>query len=165
MKIVGVLLLSSIPVFWGIGQNIYLNRRTTLLSDIMQIIMTTKEMIRFSKIEIDKLFSFLLSQSGFSRDSKFLIDKVMKKRDYKDIFKSLKEITPNLLKDNEVLLLAEFFSYLGKSDVKGQMELCDFYFTEFQRIKIREDGVKIEKSRLKLGLSLSLGAGIFIILI
>lgn len=165
MKIVGVFLVSSIPVFWGIGQYIYLNRRTALLSEIVQIIMTVKERIRFSKTELDKLFSFLLTQSGFSKDSRLLINKIVKKRSYADILEAFKEITPGLLKEDELSLLAEFFSHLGKSDIKGQIELCEFYFEEFQRIKAREDGVKTEKSRLNLGLSLSLGAGIFIILI
>lgn len=165
MKIVGVLLLSSIPVFLGIGQYIHLNRRTALLGDITQIIMTVKERIRFSKTELDKLFTFLLSQAGFSKDSKLLLNKVIKKRNYIDILEAIKEITPSLLKEDELLLLSEFFGALGKSDIKGQIELCDFYFAEFQRIKTREDGVKSEKSRLSLGLSLSLGAGIFIVLI
>ena len=158
-------MLSIIPALWGIGQYVHLNRRADLLLEITQLIITVKERIRFSQTELDKLFSFLLSQTGFSKDSKLLIEKVIKKRNQSDILNALNDIRPNLLKEDELLLLAEFFSSLGKSDIKGQIELCEFYLGEFQRKKSREDEVKAEKSRLSLGLSMAFSAGIFIVLI
>lgn len=165
MKLLGILLLSVIPVSWGIGQYIHLNRRTTLLIEIVQLILTVKERIRFTQTELDRLLSFLHSQPGFSKDVKLIIRSVMKKRNYNDILEVLKKIKPALLKEDEIFLLSEFFASLGQSDIKGQIELCEFYFTEFERIKTKEESVKTEKSRLSLGLSMALSAVIFIILI
>lgn len=165
MRGIGVALISFIPLAVGLMQYNFINQRYKTVCEFEQLILVIKEQMRFSLKEIDALLNFAQNQPQFSKPIKDIILAVKGKNNHEEIINGLQSITSAKIGKNEYVLMADFFAGLGQSDIKGQVEHCEYYREQFERLcdkLYREQG---EKSRLWLGLSISLSLAVFVLII
>ena len=165
MRALGISVISLIPFVVGVWQYSLINRRQQTLWELEQLVLLIKEQMRFSLKEIDQLLSFAYNQPHFSTPVKDIIMAVTGKTSHNEVLSALQSVSSSGISKKEMLLIADFFSGLGKSDIKGQLEHCEYYKEQLEGINnllSREQG---EKSRLWLGLSISLSLAVFVLLI
>lgn len=165
MRGLGILCISLIPMILGIWQYFIINRRSNTLQEIEQLILLIKEQMRFSLKEIDSLLNFAHKQPNFTPPIKEIISAVKGKTDHSEILNSILSVKGSGITKSEAELLADFFTGLGKSDIKGQLEHCDYYLEQFDFLNQRMQQNLNEKSRLWLGLSISVSLAVFVLLI
>lgn len=165
MRALGIAIISLIPFALGVWQYNIIKRRQQTLWELEQLVLLIKEQMRFSLKEIDALLCFAYNQPHFSAPVKDMIMAVKGKTSHKEILEALQSVSASGITKKEISLLADFFAGLGQSDIKGQLEHCAYYREQLESINnliFKEQG---EKSRLWLGLSISLSLAVFVLLI
>lgn len=163
MRLLGIFLLSLIPVLFGLDYRSSLKKRRDLFLNLKSFVIFVKEQIRFCGRERNEIFALSDLNPEFNNDFFKVIKKALKNRE--DLTKTFDEYNNIRLKPKEINEINTFFTELGKSDTEGQINHCDYYINLFgQAGKVLSD-TYVTKSRLVSGLSLSLTAAMFIIMI
>ncbi len=163
MRIVGILLLSFTPLLFGLDYRSSLKKRRDLFLNLKDFVVFVKEQIRFCGRERNEIFALSDINPKFN-DSFF---KTLKKsiKNGENLTKILESYNDIRLKSKEIAYICAFFTELGKTDTEGQINHCDYYINLFSKIGENLSNSYITKSRLSLGLSISLMAAMFIIMI
>ena len=156
-------MLSLTPLWFGLDYRSSLKKRRDLFLSLKSFVIFVKEQIRFCGRERDEIFAISDNNLEFNNDFFKMIKKSLK--DGKDLTKTLNEYTDIRLKFKEIVEINAFFTELGKSDTEGQINHCDYYINLFDKANKDLSSAYLTKSRLATGLSLSLAAAMFIIMI
>lgn len=163
MRTAGVLLISLIPVLLGAEYKSLIKRRKDFFATFREFIIFVKEQIRFFARERDEIFTLATNDARFNGDIFVAIKKALKNG--QDIKKILKNDINIRLNDDEIKLLDAFIYNIGKSDTEGQLSHCDYYLTQFESLLEKSESAYVVKGRLTSGLSASLAAVLFILII
>lgn len=163
MRILGILLLSLTPVWFGLDYRNSLKKRVNLFLNLKSFVIFVKEQIRFCGRERDEIFA--LSDNSLEFNNSFLKAVKNSLKNGEDLTKTLENYNDIRLKFKEIVEISAFFTELGKSDTEGQINHCDYYINSFEQNGRKLSDAYVTKSRLITGLSLSLSAAMFIIMI
>ena len=163
MRLIGILLLSLTPFWFGLDYRNTLKKRRDLFLNLRDFIIFIKEQIRFCQRERDEIFALSDTYPEFCTDFLIRIKKSFKNN--KSISKTVEECNDIRLKSKEIAQIESFFFELGKTDTEGQINHCDYYINLFGKKSENLENSYAAKSRISLGLSLSLTAAMFIIMI
>ena len=163
MRTIGILLLSLTPFLFGLDYRSSLKKQRDLFLNLRDFVIFTKEQIRFCLRERDEIFALSDTCPEFCGDFLLMIKKSVKRGE--NIAKRIEENSYNRLKTKEKSEIEAFFLGLGKTDAEGQINHCDHYINLFGKKSERLENSYTAKSRISLGLSLSLTAAMFIIMI
>lgn len=163
MRLMGILLLSLTPFWFGLDYVNSLKKRRDLFFSLKSFAIFTREQIRFCLRERDEIFALSDNNLQFSNDFFSIVKNGLKKGE--NLAKIIKEHNYIRLKPKEIIEIAAFFTELGKSDIEGEINHCDYYINLFGNIGENLSDTFTAKSRLSLSLSLSLMATMFIIMI
>ena len=165
MRTLGIIIISLIPTAVGALAYQRLAKSYRLLRDIKQLCLVLSEQMRFSLKSPTELFEFIKREPNFSRSVKEIIEAVSQKTEYGEIFSSIEALPDGAYIKGQIGPLCDMFYGLGKSDLEAQLSHLGYFSALFSA---EEERVKEElntKSRLWLGLSFSLSAAVFVILI
>lgn len=163
MRLLGVLLLSLTPFLLGIDYRNSLKKRRDLFLKLNAFVLFIKEQIRFCSRERDEIFALSDNYLEFNDSFLRMVKKSLKNGE--NLAKSLEDYNDIRLKQKEISHITAFFNELGKSDTEGQISHCDYYINLFAKMGEGLSEAYVTKSRLSLGLSISLTAAMFIIMI
>lgn len=163
MRTAGVLLISLIPVLLGAEYKSLIKRRKEFFATFREFITFVKEQIRFFARERDEIFTLALNDARFNENAFSIVLKCFKNG--QDLKKILKYNIDIRLNQDEINLIDAFIFNIGKSDTEGQLNHCDFYIAQFDGILKKHEAAYTVKSRLSGGLSASLAAVLFILMI
>ena len=79
--------------------------------------------------------------------------------------KTIEKYNDIRLSNKEIQQISAFISGLGSNDTEGQLNHCDYYFLVFGQLAEKSNEIYLSKSRLSVGLALSLSSVMFIIMI
>lgn len=163
MRTLGIVFLSLTPLFFGLDYGKTLKLRRDFFYNFKEFIIFVKEQIRFSCRERDEIFAIALNDSRFNSNIYSNIKKALKNGEsITKIFKYDKDIRFN---NQEISEIEAFFNGLGNNDAEGQISHCNYYLSVFEQITAKATETCSVKSRLSLGLCLSLASVMFIIMI
>ena len=163
MRMLGILLLSLTPVWLGLDYRSSLKKRRDLFFNLKSFVIFVKEQIRFCGRERDEIFA--LSDNCLEFNCGFLKAVKGSLKNGENLTKTLENYNDIRLKFKEIVEISAFFTELGKSDTEGQINHCDYYIALFEQNGKKLSDSYVTKSRLITGLSLSLTAAMFIIMI
>lgn len=163
MRLLGILLLSLTPVWLGLDYRSSLKKRRDLFLKLNAFVIFIREQIRFCGRERDEIFALSDNNPEFSNGFFNLIKKSLKNGE--NLTKTIEDYNDIRLKSKEISQICAFFNELGKSDTEGQINHCDYYIALFEQNGKKLSDAYVTKSRLITGLSLSLTAATFIIMI
>ncbi len=163
MKILGIIIVCSMPILIGLEINKGMKKRLDILEHYGKFILFVKENIRCFAREIDEIFALASGSREF--ENKFF-------REYFAYIKNnptegdMRKFLKNQgLKDENSDLILAFQSGLGKSDIEGELNHCDYYDVQItEQINILYKDFR-SKSRLNLTLSISLSLVMLIIIL
>ncbi len=163
MRGVGIFLLSLTPVLFAVEYLFTYKKRVDFLNIFEEFICFVKEQIRFCSREKDEIFSLA------TKDPRFAVPIFEKLKvaleDEKKLLKIFKCDMDIRLNKKEQELCFSFLTNLGKSDTEGQINHCDFYKLQFEKICKTENSLYKTKIKLWISLSFALSAVIFILMI
>ena len=163
MRTVGVILLSLLPVLWGLDYNLTQKKRTDFLENFTLFIVFVREQIRFSASEILEIFSLALRDPSFKNPVYEELFLCMKNNgNLEKIFKNNSNIR---LKNAEISAICLFLNGLGKNDVEGQKAHADYYKENIGSMAKKVAKENITKSKLVTSLSICLSAVLFVLMI
>lgn len=163
MRMLGIVFLSLTPFLLGLDYRSSLKKREAFLRLFKEFIIFVKEQIRFCGRERNEIFALALSDPKFNTPIFKRIEIALKNgENLTKIFENFNDIR---LKTKEIYEINAFITDLGKSDIEGQLSHCDYYISVFGQIEQKFSEAYPAKSKLSLGLSLSLTAAMFIIMI
>lgn len=163
MRTVGIIFLSLTPLLLGLDYRSTLKKRKDFILIFKEFIIFVKEQIRFCGRERDEILSLALRDPRFNIPIFKRMEKALK--DGENIAKIFENNNDIRIKSQEITQVSTFISELGKSDYEGQMSHCDYYISVFDKLGQKLSDSYSARSRLALGLTLSLGAVMFIIMI
>ena len=163
MRLLGILLLSLTPLLFGLDYQSSLKKRRDLFLKLKAFVVFIKEQIRFCGRERDEIFA--ISDSVLEFNDNFLKTVKLCLKNGENLTKTLNNYTDIRLKSKEITEINAFFTELGKTDTEGQINHCDYYINLFEQAGKSLSDTYHTKSRLTLGLSLSLTAAMFIIMV
>jgi len=163
MKVLGILFLSLAPVLLGLDYRNILKKRKDFFCIFKEYVIFVKEQIRFCGRERNEIFALALNDPRFNSPIFKKIENSIKYGE--NLTKILDECIDIRLKNAEIYEINSFVSGLGKSDTEGQLSHCDYYISVFDEIAKKTGDTYSAKSKLSLGLSLSLAAVMFIIMV
>lgn len=153
MRIFGVLTIAASVLCFGLYFVNKIIERTKQLNEIIYLITLVKQEISYKKSTINEIFSSLLIQNDFA----FLQTQIF---EFNSICFDNKML---LLKNEEKKYLFDFFDGLGKSDLSGQLNHCDYYLDVFEHFSNKCD--EENKSKIKLFPTLFLLLSMFVIIL
>lgn len=163
MRTAGVLLISLIPILLGAEYKSLIKKRRDFFAAFRDFIVFVKEQIRFFARERDEIFALALYDARFNSNIFIAIKNAIENgQNLKKILKSNIDIR---LTEEEIKLVDDFVFNIGKSDTEGQINHCNFYLTQFDGVLQKSEAAYTVKSRLTSGLSASLAAVLFILII
>ncbi len=163
MRTIGILLLSLLPVIWGIDYNLTQKRRVVFLENFTLFIVFIREQIRFSASEILEIFSLALRDPSFTNPIYEELFLGMKRnQNLEKIFKNNNDIR---LKDAEINLVCSFLNGLGKNDIEGQKAHADYYKENIGQLAKKVQKETETKSKLVTSLCVCLAAALFVLII
>lgn len=164
MRILGVVLLSFLPVFTGVWYYNAQKARVEFINEFYLFICFIKEQIRFSHLETDRIMQAAKEQPRFNHAIKEICDMFLERPD--ENFENMLLKSKNIPTDREAFkLISDFFCSLGHSDVEGQTELCLHFGMSFLNLYKKRSLNFSQTQRLIFGLSFAGGAGIFVLLV
>ena len=163
MRLLGIFLLSLTPFLLGLEYRIGLKKRRDFLRLFKEFIIFVKEQIRFCGREREEIFTLALNDPRFNTSFIKRLDIALKNGE--NITKIFDDNIDIRLKPKEIYEINAFITDLGKSDTEGQIAHCDYYISVFEQGEKKFSEAYSAKSKLSLGLSLSLEAAMFIIMI
>ena len=163
MRIVGILILSLTPLLFGLDYRSTIKKRRDLFLNLKDFVVFVKEQIRFCGRERNEILALSDINPKFN-DSFFIVLKKSIKNG-ENLTKILENYNDIRLKHKETVEINAFFAELGKTDTEGQINHCDYYINLFSQMGEKLNNSYTTKSRLSLGLSISLMAAMFIIMI
>lgn len=163
MKTLGILLLSLTPLLFGLEYKMNLTKYANFISTFKEFVIFTKEQIRFVGRERDEIFALATVDPRFSSPIFKNIEKSLKHG--KNIEKIFKEYNDIRLKSKDIQNINSFISGLGNSDTEGELTHCDYYISLFEKEEKKLSSLNSAKGKLTVGLSFSLSAVMFIIMI
>lgn len=163
MRLLGILLLSLTPLWFGLDYQSSLKKRRDLYFKLKSFVIFVKEQIRFCGRERDEIFA--LSDNNLEFNDSFFKSVKLALKNGEDLTKTLYDFNDIRLKSKEIIEISTFFTELGKTDTEGQINHCDYYINLFGQVGKGLSDAYITKSRLTLGLSLALAAAMFIIMV
>lgn len=163
MRTVGVILLSLLPVLWGIDYNSAQKKRVAFLENFILFIVFVREQIRFSGRELLEIFSLALREPSFANPVYEKLFLGMKQG--KDLRKIIKDDSGIRLNDAETTAVCAFLDGLGKNDVEGQKAHADYYKEHISGLAKKLQGEVLVKTRLITSLTVSLAAALFVLMI
>ena len=163
MRILGTLILSALPVLWGIDYYAAQRKRADFLESFVEFVIYVREQIRFSGREISEIFSIALREPRFARPIYEELFLAIKNKDsLEKIFKNNKDL---LLKKHEISTVCGFLDGLGKNDVLGQIAHADYYKTRLEETAATTKKELASKGRLIISLSILAAAALFVLMI
>ena len=163
MRTLGIIFLSFTPFLFGLDYSKTLKKRKAFLVTFKEFILFIRDQIRFSGRERDEIMALALNDPRFNHPLFSNLELALKKGE--NITKRINIINYIRLKPKEIYEIDSFVSGLGKNDTEGQLNHCDYYISVFESVTKNLDEEILVKSRLSVGLSLSLSAVMFIIMI
>lgn len=163
MRTLGILLLSLTPLLFGLEYKTNLRKYINFVTIFKEFVIFAKEQIRFTGRERDEIFALATMDPRFNTAFFKSIEKSLKHGD--SIEKIIKNNNDIRLKNKDIQNITAFISGLGKSDTEGEITHCDYYISLFENDEKKLSSIGSQKSKLTLGLSLSLSAAMFIIMI
>lgn len=163
MRTLGILLLSLTPLLFGLEYKTNLRKYINFITIFKEFVIFAKEQIRFTGRERDEIFALATMDPRFNTAFFKSIEKSLKHGD--SIEKIIKNNNDIRLKNKDIQNITAFISGLGKSDTEGEIAHCDYYISLFENDEKKLSSIGSQKSKLTLGLSLSLSAAMFIIMI
>ena len=163
MRFIGILLLSLTPILFGIDYRSSLKKRRDLYLKLRSFVIFVKEQIRFCGRERDEIFA--LSDTNLDFNDSFFKSVKNAIKNGENLTKILYNFNDIRLKPKEIIEISTFFTELGKTDTEGQINHCDYYINLFEQVGRNLSDAYTAKSRISLGLSFSLTAAMFIIMI
>ena len=163
MRTLGILLLSLTPLLFGLEYKTNLRKYINFITIFKEFVIFAKEQIRFTGRERDEIFALATMDPRFNTAFFKSIEKALKHGD--SIEKIIKNSNDIRLKNKDIQNITAFISGLGKSDTEGEIAHCDYYISLFENDEKRLASIGSQKSKLTLGLALSLSAAMFIIMI
>lgn len=163
MRTLGILLLSLTPLLFGLEYKTNLRKYINFITIFKEFVIFAKEQIRFTGRERDEIFALAKMDPRFNTAFFKSIEKSLKHGD--SIEKIIKNNNDIRLKNKDIQNITAFISGLGKSDTEGEIAHCDYYISLFENDEKKLSSIGSQKSKLTLGLTLSLSAAMFIIMI
>ncbi len=163
MRTVGIIFLSLTPFIIGLDYAKSLKIRRDFFATFKEFVMFVKDQIRFSNRERDEIFSLALMDPRFNTSFFKGLQKTFKTEE--NATKISNYINDIRLNAKELCVVESFVFGLGKNDLEGQLNHCDYYFSAFEQMANNSAEAYSVKSRLSLGLTLSLALIMFIIMI
>lgn len=163
MRILGIVALSLTPLLFGLDYKFSLKKRRDFLKLFNEFIIFTKEQIRFNGRERDEILHLATSIPKFNSSLFKRIEKCVVYGE--DLTKSIKSYNDIRLNLEEIMLVTDFISGLGKSDVDGEISHCDYYINLFNDAVKKSITSNNINGKLSIGLSASLSAVMFILMI
>lgn len=163
MRILGILILSALPVLWGIDYNASQKKRVDFLESFVSFVIYVREQIRFSGREISEIFSMALRDPCFAKPIYEQLFLSIKNDDnLEKMFINNKNIR---LKKHEISAVCGFLSGLGKNDVSGQTAHADYYKLKLEDMASSVKSELAVKGRLAISLSVAGAAALFVLMI
>ncbi len=163
MRVVGIVFLSLTPLLFGLDYSKLLKKRLEFFSTFKEFILFVKEQIRFSGRERDEIFTLALADPRFDVP---LFENIKKSLNGEEtLAKTIEKHNDIRLNNKEIQQISAFISGLGSNDTEGQLNHCDYYFLVFGQLAEKSNEIYLSKSRLSVGLALSLSSVMFIIMI
>ncbi len=160
MRLAGVLLLSSLPIWIGIWSRQILQKRVNFLHTFARFIRFAKEQIRFSGRELPEIFSLALRSPVFSKP--LWEELFCAVKDGQSVEKILKNRNDIRLKNEDIQMVSEFLSGLGTSDVEGQVEHAAYSLIQCEELKKEAAHSFAVQGKLTVSLAGALAAALFI---
>jgi len=157
----GVIIIACLYI--GIGISSYYKKRENLFTEIGIFCNKLKSDINFShKTVLEILSEITPTFKSPLRDILFQYKKMIEKGEFTN-FSNLKIIKSAYLRQNEIDMIVQFLSQLGKSDASNQSAIISSFENNF---KIYKDECNLEKKKYSsLYIKLSLLIGVFICII
>ncbi len=165
MRLLGILILSLIPITIGILKYLSLSRECRILSEFKKLTHLTAGQMRYSLNEPSVILEFIKSSPQCSKEMEKIIGVILEKSEYSEIFSSIEGLGDCVLPKRYVGAVSDMFYSLGRSDLEGQLSNLDYFSALFTAEEERAKERFQKKGRLYIGLAFSLSALVFIILI
>ena len=158
IKFIGVLLLSLASAIPGFILNQRLVERKKYLNEISLLVLNIKNRISDGG---ECIFDIVSKESNgyFCFLKKCRLSILTSFDDLKSI------LIENGVKVSDSIVIAEFFSGLGRTDTEGERENCDYYHNKFCYLINEAECELKDKGKLYRSLFISLGFAVFILLI
>jgi hypothetical protein len=163
MRALGILLLSLTPFLFGLDYSNTLKKQKDFLLTFKEFVLFVKDQIRFSGRERNEIITLALNDVRFNTPIFKNIESAFKTGE--NLTKIISNNNYIRLNSKEIYEIEAFALGLGKNDTEGQLNHCDYYFSVFDTLVKKKNDDVLVKSRLCIGLTLSLSALIFIIMI
>ncbi len=163
MKIVGVVLVSLLPILIGLEVRGTMKKRLDILTDYYKFIIFTREQIRYFGREISEIAVVMKNKREFQGEHFLPICEFGRKKALPDNIATVL-LRAGVKKEDADILIA-FLEGLGLNDTEGQLSHCGYYEREMlSQINILGKDFRL-KSKVYLSLSIAAALTFFILTI
>ena len=165
MRTLGIIFLSLLPIAIGIIKSHRLRLNFCILREIKKLCLVLAQQMRYCLKEPLSLYEFVETSPEFSSDLKKVVSAISGKTEYGEIFSSLEALGENVVPKAHLGAVSDIFYGLGRSDLEAQLAHLGYFAALFEAEEQKARERYDKKGGLWLGLSIALGAAVFVLLI